>query len=125
MKILCCGDRNWTDLDLIYQTLKILSPKIVVHGAARGADSLSGIAAKSLGIEVREYPANWSLHHRAAGPIRNRLQYDTELPDLTIAFHNNLDVSTGTKDMVKYTKSKGGLVLVIKESDFAYSRTEP
>ena len=53
---------------------------LLLHGGARGADAAIGRAARQLGWSARVVPAQWELHGRAAGPIRNR-----ELLQLAIA----------------------------------------
>lgn|SRR5215831_2138738 len=78
----------------------------IIHGAARGADSLAAEAAKELGFEVLAFPADWSTYHKSAGPIRNR-QMINERPDFVWAFHDNLRDSKGTKDMVKVAGQLG------------------
>ena len=45
-------------------------------------------------------PANWVKYGRAAGPIRNRRMLELVPPDLVVAFHDDLESSRGTKDMV-------------------------
>ena len=45
---------------------------LVLHGGARGADAAIGLAAQQLGWSSAVMPAQWQLHGRAAGPIRNR-----------------------------------------------------
>ena len=45
---------------------------LVLHGGARGADAAIGRAAGQLGWCALVMPAQWQLHGRAAGPIRNR-----------------------------------------------------
>ena len=45
---------------------------LLLHGGARGADAAIGRAAQQLGWSVLVMPAQWQLHGRAAGPIRNR-----------------------------------------------------
>ena len=45
---------------------------LVLHGGARGADAAIGRAAQELGWSALVMPAQWQLHGRAAGPIRNR-----------------------------------------------------
>lgn len=107
MKVLVCGDRNWNDPKLIKLRLKKLSRNtIIIHGAARGADTLAGIAAKELGMEVIEFPAKWNIYGIAAGPIRNQQMLEQN-PDLVIAFHDDIDSSKGTKDMMNRAKRKG------------------
>ena len=45
---------------------------LLLHGGARGADAAIGRAALQLGWSSAVMPAQWQLHGRAAGPIRNR-----------------------------------------------------
>ena len=45
---------------------------LLLHGGARGADAAIGRAAQQLGWSALVMPAQWQLHGRAAGPIRNR-----------------------------------------------------
>jgi len=45
---------------------------LLLHGGARGADAAIGRAAHQLGWSALVMPAQWQLHGRAAGPIRNR-----------------------------------------------------
>ncbi len=42
----------------------------VVHGGCRGIDQEAGRLFKEYGVKV--FPADWTTHGRAAGPIRNR-----------------------------------------------------
>lgn len=115
MKILVTGSRDWTDFDTIYMALYGM-PKntVIINGACKGADKLSTEVSRLLGFEYREYPADWKRWNLAAGPIRNRAMYDKEQPDLVIAFHPDISKSKGTKDMVKYAKSKGCPIVYIR-----------
>lgn len=47
-------------------------PDIVLSGACRGADELGEHWAKTVGIPIEKYPADWSQERRA-GPLRNAL----------------------------------------------------
>jgi len=85
MKILVFGSRNWVRDDIIRRVLSKLAKLdhiTLVHGGARGADRAAGRIGKELGFEVREYPADWDRHGRAAGPIRNAEMLEKENPDL-------------------------------------------
>jgi hypothetical protein len=86
---------------------------VIIEGGARGADSLARSVAKELGLQYRTYPANWKEHHRAAGPIRNRKMLKDEDPDRVIAFHNDIDSSKGTKDMITISVKAGKPVLLV------------
>lgn len=97
MRLLICGDRNWTNRDLIRKHILRLKPDVVIHGACRGADTIAGEEALDLEVEqIVAFPAKWSLSPKAAGPIRNSLMLKLGKPDLVLAFHNDLDASRGT-----------------------------
>ena len=107
-----CGDRNWSDRAYLYDCLDDLrdncdTPLVIIHGCARGADTMAGDWAKANGLMVLEYPALWSQHGRAAGPIRNRQMLDEGKPELVLAFHENIRESKGTRDMVRQASKAG------------------
>jgi len=116
MKILVTGDRNWDDLVAIAFALEGLLEEFdihpqditLIHGAARGADTIAGLVGDELGMDVRPYPAKWSYYGKAAGPIRNQEMLD-ENPDIELAlvFHSNLDESKGTRDMINRLEKAG------------------
>lgn len=115
MIVLVTGDRNWQDVQKVRDALKKL-PKntTIVHGAAKGADSIADKVAKELGFTIIPYKADWQLYGRAAGPIRNRQMFNENHPDLVIAFHPDLSKSKGTRDMVNYAKAQGTRVIHIR-----------
>ncbi|KKN01348.1 hypothetical protein LCGC14_1128740 [marine sediment metagenome] len=53
------------------------------------------------------------MYGKAAGPIRNKQMLDEGQPHLVLAFHDNIEESTGTKDMVKQAAKRGIETLVI------------
>ena len=76
----------------------------VAHGREpNGADMLIGLWAKDAGLPVREYPADWKQHRRAAGPIRNLEMFNAEKPDLVVAFKGG----NGTKNMIDIARRAG------------------
>lgn len=116
MTILCCGDRNWNNWSLVWGTLRGCGEgTVIVEGEARGADKMCRFVAEKLGYPVKPYPADWTKHGKAAGPIRNREMFNKEQPALVLAFHNDIDNSRGTKDMVNYARSRGCPVNIISE----------
>lgn len=104
LRLLVCGSRDWENKDLIKQEILELQKQyeieVIIHGACRGADLMSGQVAKELGIPMQQYPANWSLHGKSAGPKRNQQMIDEGNPNFVLAFHDDIDESKGTKDMV-------------------------
>lgn len=121
MRVLFCGDRNWSDRALIARRLFALKEKfpgiIICHGAACGADTLAGQEATRLGIPVTVFPAQWEKYGRGAGPIRNSQMLDEFKPDLVEAFHNNIEQSKGTKNMVTQARARGITAVVNKIVD--------
>lgn len=114
MVVLVCGSRNWSNFEVILSRLAVLSPSRVIHGGCAGADELSGKAAKQLGFEVQVFKADWKRFGRAAGPMRNKQMLDEGRPDLVLAFHNDLENSRGTLDMVRRAKASGIKVEIIR-----------
>lgn len=107
MRVLVCGDRNWTDEGAIRQELaKLPEDAVVIHGACRGADRLAGQIAQELDLSFEEYPANWEKFGKAAGPIRNEQMLLSGL-DLVLAFHTDLSQSRGTAHMVRIASYAG------------------
>ena len=116
MRILICGDRNWRRMDVIERELKKFPPgTVVIHGAAKGADTLGGFVADRLGFKVLAFPAKWNIYGRGAGPVRNQQMLDEGKPDLVLAFHENLSESKGTRDMVNRAKGTGVKVEIFKK----------
>lgn len=108
MRVLICGDRNWTDYRAIRELVRSLPVgSTVIEGDARGADRMAGQAAREFGVAVEVYPAQWDTHGRAAGPIRNQQMLDEGKPDAVCWFHDKLSESKGTRDMVQRAQRAG------------------
>ena len=111
MRLLICGSRNWFDEAPIRAAIEALPPgSIVIHGNARGADSIADRVAITLRIHVKAYAAAWATHGRDAGPIRNQRMLDEGKPDRVLAFP--LTGSKGTWDMVRRARQAGVPVVV-------------
>ena len=116
-RVLICGARNWSNAKLVREELKKHLPiDCVIEGEAWGADTIGRQIAESMGIDVLAFPANWSKYGRAAGPIRNKQMLTRGKPTLVLAFHNDLENSKGTKDMVRQARKAGVEVIVISEN---------
>ena len=120
MKVLVCGGRNYSDITTLRRTLDRLHAErgftTLIHGAARGADSMAGRWAKNAGIPVQEFPAQWRRHDskcgytcrnssycRRAGFRRNETMLHQGGPDLVVAFPGG----PGTKGMVDLARRAG------------------
>ena len=126
MIVVVTGDREWTNPDIVIRRLSTLqSTDTLVHGAARGLDTMAGVCATEMGLTVHAMPADWTAHGRAAGPIRNRAMVDTYKPDLVLAFHDDITQSKGTLDMVMYVLTKTSCPIELwAENGLVGTRTE-
>jgi hypothetical protein len=103
MKILVCGGRDYDKHKRIASVLGLfdeLDP-IIIHGAAKGADTLAAKWAQWKGFKAIAFPADWEKNGKAAGPIRNQQMLDEGKPDVVVAFGGN----RGTNDMVRRAKA--------------------
>ncbi len=119
MRILVCGSRTWTDGGRIAENLLrlVVNQSVplctVIHGGARGADMLAGVAALKLGLDMRVFPADWKRYGRAAGAIRNQQMLDEGKPDIVLAFWDGK--SRGTMDMVNRARKAHVEVRLVTE----------
>lgn len=74
MKVIIAGSRTIQDWDVVAQAIKNAPFKIteVVSGGAQGVDYLGECLAELHGMSLKQFPADWHKHGRAAGPIRNK-----------------------------------------------------
>ena len=74
MKVIIAGSRTIHDYALVVNAMQRCGFNVteVVCGMATGIDRLGEQWAIANGITVKEMPADWNRHGRAAGPIRNR-----------------------------------------------------
>lgn len=112
MKVLVCGGRDYSDGDRVYTELDKLRPNVVIEGGAQGADFFARVWADR---NLRDgcclsYKANWDIHGKAAGPIRNQWMLVNGCPDLVLAFPGG----RGTADMVRRAKRAGIRVIEIE-----------
>ena len=116
MKILITGGRDFADAKLLNAALDRLHSEApitcVIHGAAKGADTLAGQWANANPIEEIACPADWKQHGRAAGPIRNKFMLEEHQPDLVVAFSGG----RGTANMVGLAEKSGTKVLIADQS---------
>lgn len=112
MKVLVTGSRHWTNKVILWKALYDVEPdiSIIVHGGAKGADTLASNFAKYFGIEERCYPAKWDLYGRSAGKNRNlEMLFKENLLDnpidLVLAFP--LPQSKGTYHMIRIADQAG------------------
>lgn len=109
------GGRDYEDYDNVAEVMRLLSEFYdddlrVMHGGARGADTLVDEAARQFGVRTKVFAANWATYGKPAGVIRNKAMADylemCRSKDHTvevIAFPGG----TGTADMVRQAEQRG------------------
>ncbi len=121
MKLLVCGDRNWSNRQFIMDVIQRIewgSPALtVIHGGCRGADTLAESICDEMDLFSEVYQADWKKHGKAAGPIRNQQMLTDGKPDVVIAFHPSIETSKGTGGMVKLARDAGLPVAVFTGSE--------
>ncbi len=114
MRVLVCGGRDYTDRGWLQSVLSRIhaasSITVLIHGRARGADSLAGEWAERNGVMVLEYAADWERYKKAAGAVRNQRMLDHGKPELVLAFPGG----RGTADMVGRARDAGVRTIVIR-----------
>lgn len=112
MRVLVCGGRDFCDKQMLEKFLNGMKrkPTVIIHGGARGADTLADQWAESHGIEREVYYADWDNFGKAAGVIRNDNMLKQSNPDLVVAFPGG----RGTKDMITRARKAGVLVIMVK-----------
>ena len=103
-RIIICGGRTYADRARVAAVLDqyAAAKPTIVHGGAPGADTLADREARARGLRVEIFPAQWDVHGRAAGPIRNQEMVRAG-GDLVIAFAGG----RGTADCLRRAKRAG------------------
>lgn len=126
VRLLITGSRNFgnqgsSDIVLMRDSLKDARRRlldagfgriILVHGAARDADQLAASVGKSMGFVLEAHPAQWNVHGKAAGPIRNKEMVDLGA-DLVLAFPRGS--SRGTRGCMALADKAGIEVVNVTE----------
>jgi hypothetical protein len=110
-RILVCGGRNYYNQARVNEVLDAHKPSVIIHGAARGADTLASRYASTTGIPQIACPADWAKHGLKAGFLRNQQMLNDHKPDLVIAFPGG----RGTADMVRRARRAKVPVIEIGE----------
>ena len=105
------GSRTFTDYDLLVETMKSLTSKVVrvVSGGAKGADTLASQWAIENHVPLDEFIPNWELYGKSAGFKRN-----TNIiaeADALLAFWDAK--SKGTASSIKLAEAKDIPVRVV------------
>jgi hypothetical protein len=105
MKVIIAGSRDIKDYKAVGQAISASKFNIteVVCGCALGVDSIGRTWGIANGIPVKEFPANWDVYGRAAGPMRNIKM--AEYADAAIIVWDGK--SKGSLNMIKEIKKVG------------------
>ena len=105
VRVVICGSRDGISEQLVRNRMRELPDGTeVISGGARGADRMTERCGHALGFRVRVFMADWDLHGKVAGFLRNQAMLD-EKPDLVIAFWDG--ESRGTRDTITRARSMG------------------
>lgn len=69
----------------------------IIHGGARGADSLCGAWARDNGVPEIVMAAQWDKYGKQAGSMRNQWMFEILQPTYAVAFPGGV----GTEHMVR------------------------
>jgi YspA, cpYpsA-related SLOG family len=112
------GGRDYADAQKVHDFLEAWARKYapvtaVYEGGAKGADRLAHDWCLANGVPVRRIAADWAMHGRKAGPLRNREMIRQALATgggvICIAFPGG----RGTADMVAACEAAG--ITVVKQ----------
>lgn len=116
MKVIIAGSRTIRDIKL-RQIIKESGFDIteIVSGDCRGIDHLGELYAEVEDIPIKKFPADWTKHGKAAGPIRNQTMAD--YADALILIWDG--ESRGSFDMLTKAFKKGLSIFVktVRRSD--------
>jgi hypothetical protein len=110
VKTIIAGPRDQSLGEEHYELLHRCGITEVVSGGARGVDASGEMWALSNAIPMNLFPADWSKHGKAAGPIRNKEM--AEYADQLVAFRGKNGMTRGTRNMVKIANFLGLKVIV-------------
>lgn len=103
MKIAIVGGRNFTDYDLLFDSMLLVAfedIEEIISGGARGADSLGEQYASYYAYPIRKFLPDWDKYGKSAGFIRNQTIVDA--CDIVVAFWDGK--SRGTADTIEKAK---------------------
>jgi hypothetical protein len=115
-RVLVCGGRNYSDRGQLFAILDQAHYEIpivcLIHGAARGADSLAGQWAREHSIPEQRFPADWDKYGKSAGYRRNQRMLLESNPDIVIAFPGG----SGTENMKRLARNASVPISTVPKS---------
>jgi hypothetical protein len=110
MRVIIAGSRGMVDPVMVNLAIEDSGFTLteVVSGTARGADKMGEVWAEQMGIPIRRFPADWNLHRKSAGFVRNIEM--AIYADALVAIWDG--ASRGTAHMIKAAETHGLQVYV-------------
>lgn len=123
MKTIVAGSRSINNYSLVMHNLLHIEHDgfeitEIVSGRARGVDKLGESFAKERKKPVKEFLADWKMHGKAAGYIRNKKM--AKYADALVAFWDG--DSKGTKHMINLAREEGLKVWIFIVSEDGVER---
>jgi YspA, cpYpsA-related SLOG family len=119
MIVLVTGGRDFRDRKRVFAFLNKVHAErkitFLMHGAARGADTLSDEWAKSVGVQPVAFEALWDFYGDPAGTKRNTAMLAFCRPDVVVAFPGG----RGTANMMRQAYDAGIEVLDVEDYPWA------
>ena len=121
-RIIIAGSRNVEEnkeiklLTNITLSLYGFKDIVIIQGGAKGIDALGKKWAKTRNNLCVEFKADWEMHGKLAGPIRNQVmaeyacEEDMKYSPLLLAFPSR--TGKGTQDMIRKALAKGMDIIV-------------
>lgn len=113
-RMMITGSRKITDEDYIFECLNSIYKRrkfnLLIHGGARGVDTIAEKWAKKKGIPILKFTPDWSLYGISAAIRRNTVMADQ--CDFGVAIWDSS--SKGTVDAMQKLKSRRKLFKVFK-----------
>lgn len=115
MRIQITGSRDFTSQEIVHDAIvdrmvfpfREGEPVTVVHGGAKGADSLAGEAMRDYSwVTVEVHPADWDRYGKSAGYRRNAEMIALN-PDVVLAFKKLGSGNKGTQHTIDIANKAG------------------
>jgi CubicO group peptidase (beta-lactamase class C family) len=117
VRVIVYGGRKYVNRMKLFETLDAFQhekgPLYIIHGNAKGADTLAGDWAILRKRPSQAFPAEWSRYGNRAGPIRNEQMLKEGKPQYVIAFPGG----RGTGHMIRIAREAGIPVIVIRRTE--------
>jgi hypothetical protein len=110
VKVIIAGSRTINAYDIVPHAVEASKFQIteIISGGAAGVDAAGEFYAKFMGIPLKVFPADWTKHGKAAGPIRN--QQMAEYADALICIWDGK--SKGSESMIREARKRNLKVYV-------------